>query len=429
MMEKAKLSDFFYTFAPNNCYKKHSKPYYSQKIMTSQVQTQILVGLSGGPDSVALLHMLHNSEVGGSLVATHCNFHLRGEESDRDEQFCRNLCQAWGIQLLVKQFDTRQYMAQHKVSLELAARQLRYDWWQQLCSEAEAKGIKCRVAVAHHIDDSLETMLFNLMRGTGIKGLTGIPAIKGPVIRPLLSWNRQQILDYIAEHKLSYITDSSNLEDEATRNKIRLHLLPLMEQILPQARKGLETTMHHLQETRAMAESFLNILFSTTSTYDANGIKWKEWSVPTETDEFSVETLFHEWSSRYGSEQSPAMQHGNLFYTAPSTLHMQPAFIETQLSQHPGFAPGYELFDLDRITLPLTYRHWLPSDRIQPLGMKGSRLVSDIFSDAHLSPMHKATTWVVADATGQIIWVVGHKVSELTKVSEATKHILQISMQ
>lgn len=392
--------------------------------MNTAAQQRILVGLSGGPDSVALLHMLHNSEVGSCVVATHCNFQLRGEESDRDEQFCRQLCAEWGIELLVKHFDTRAYMSENKVSLELAARQLRYAWWEELCQQLEAEGLEARIAVAHHRDDSLETMLFNLMRGTGIKGLTGIPAVNGHIIRPLLSFSRQQILDYLTVNQLSYITDSSNLETEATRNKIRLLLLPLMEQILPQARQGLATTMKHLQQTSVWANACLNTLFASTTTYNINGITWHEWLAHADADEETLDELFFEWRSRYGAT---AQQKGRLFYTIADVSAMQPNFKEEQLCTHPGFSHSYELFDLDKVALPLTYRHWRPSDRIQPLGMSGSRLVSDIFSDAHLTPMQKAATWLVTDANGVIVWVVGHKISDATKVTPDTTRYLKLT--
>ncbi|MBO7378656.1 MAG: tRNA lysidine(34) synthetase TilS, partial [Bacteroidales bacterium] len=155
----------------------------------------LLVGLSGGPDSVALLHMLHKQ--GCRLVATHCNFHLRGAESDRDEAFCRNLCRELDIPLLVRHFDTRAYMKEHRVSLELAARELRYQWWQELF---EGNPEYTHLCLAHHLDDSIETVLFNLMRGTGIQGLTGIPAVNRRIVRPLLGMSRKEILQYLEEH-------------------------------------------------------------------------------------------------------------------------------------------------------------------------------------------------------------------------------------
>lgn len=377
-----------------------------------------IVGLSGGPDSVALLHWLHSQ--GNKLLVTHCNFHLRGEESDRDEAFCRSLCQRMNLRLEVMHFDTRSYMSEHHVSLELAARELRYDWWNRLLSEhTEAK-----LAIGHHRDDSIETTLFNLMRGTGIKGLTGIPAENGRIVRPLLSWSRNDILSYLQDNQLDYITDSSNLEDEATRNKIRNQLLPLMEQILPQARQGIEHTIELLKQTRRLAESQLDTIFSTAKTYQQDGVIWKEFSYTPDCG-YSKDFLFHEWEAKNGT----SVCHDNLFYTLiENNPYTVPPFITEELSGVLPFSQNYELFDADKVTLPLTFRHWQEGDRIAPLGMHGKqRLVSDIFSDAHLSPMQKATTWIVADANNQIIWVVGHKVSETSKVTASTQRTIKIT--
>ena len=195
------------------------------------------VALSGGPDSVALLHILHT--LGYECKALHCNFHLRGAESDRDQQFCETLCASLGIPLEVRQFDTFAYMKEHHLSVEMAARELRYNWWQSLTP----------IALGHHQDDSIETMLMNLMRGTGIHGMTGIVARNEArhIIRPLLCLSRQDIVDYLSDNGLTYVTDSTNAENETLRNQIRNQLLPLMEQMVPQARQGIAQTMEHLQ--------------------------------------------------------------------------------------------------------------------------------------------------------------------------------------
>lgn len=376
-----------------------------------------IVGLSGGPDSVALLHWLYSQ--GHSLLVTHCNFHLRGEESDRDERFCRDLCARLQLPLEVKHFDTRSYMALHHVSLELGARELRYAWWDALLDQHP----EAQLAIGHHRDDSIETFLFNLMRGTGIKGLTGIPARNGRIVRPLLDWNRDDILQYLERHRLDYITDSSNLEDEATRNRIRHQLVPLMQQILPQAKEGITHTMALLQQTRKLADSQLDNIFSSAKTHNESGIVWREFEYDSSCG-FPKEFLFHEWEVRHGRSK----MHGNLFYTVVSDQQAAPAFAVEVLDTLPPFSHDYELFDAAHVALPLTFRHWQEGDRMAPLGMKGkSRLVSDIFSDAHLSPMQKAATWLVADASGQILWVVGHKVSHATRITDSTRQVIKIT--
>jgi len=376
-----------------------------------------IVGLSGGPDSVALLHWLYSQ--GRTLLVTHCNFHLRGEESDRDEQFCRSLCSRLNLPLKVQHFDTRTYMAEHHVSLELGARQLRYSWWQTLLDEYP----EAQLAIGHHLDDSIETFLFNLMRGTGIKGLTGIPAENGRIVRPLLSWSRADILAYLAENKLDYITDSSNLEDEVTRNLIRHQLVPLMEQIRPQAKEGIAHTIELLQQTRKLADIQLDRLFSSAHEYAQAGSLWREFIYDPQCG-FPKHFLFHEWEARNGASTC----HDNLFYSIIKSEKQEAPFSTELLSVIPPFSRDYELFDADNVAMPLTFRHWQEGDRICPLGMNGkSRLVSDIFTDAHLSPMHKATTWIVSDANNQIIWVVGHKISETCKITNTTKRVVKIN--
>ena len=205
-----------------------------------------IVALSGGADSVALLLLL--TELGYACEAAHCNFHLRGEESDRDEQFVRHLCEKRNIALHVVHFDTTQHAANRHISIEMAARELRYQWFETLRQELGADA----VAVAHHADDSVETFLLNLMRGTGINGLRGIRPRNGHIVRPLLCLTRDDLLHYLDRQGQSYVTDSTNLQDEYTRNKIRLNLLPLMQEINPSVRRSILRTAAHLDEAATL---------------------------------------------------------------------------------------------------------------------------------------------------------------------------------
>lgn len=391
--------------------------------------TRLLVGFSGGPDSVALLHLLH--QAGYQVVATHCNFHLRGPESMRDEQFCRCFCAERNIPLVVQSFDTRAYMEQHHVSLELAARQQRYAWWHQLLNTQYPDALLC---LAHHRDDSIETLLFNLMRGTGIKGLTGIPARNQRIVRPMLHVTRSQILDYLAQQQLPYVTDSTNLENDATRNQIRNQLLPLMEQILPQARQGIALTMQHLQQTQQLANQQLDQLFSATQRRQYENIVWHELQADRVLQQhpqctLTVPELFFYWQERYPG----ARRHDTLFYTEPSADALAAQTCSLQQTLHtapfPPFSKQYELFDADTLALPLQCRHWQEGDRMQPLGMTGSKLVSDLFTNAHYTPVQKAVTWVVADARGRIIWVDGLRTAHPNRVTDQTRRVLQLSFK
>ena len=211
-----------------------------EKLFTRE--DKILVTLSGGADSVALLRLLLT--MGYTCEAAHCNFHLRGDESVRDEMFVRELCLQLEVPLHVQHFQTTEEAEKRHISIEMVARELRYAWFEQLRLQQGANVI----AVAHHKDDSVETLLLNLIRGTGINGLLGIRPKNGNIVRPLLCLDRKEITEYLQEIGQSYVTDSTNLQDEYTRNKIRLNLLPLMQEINPSVKESLLRTSEHLND-------------------------------------------------------------------------------------------------------------------------------------------------------------------------------------
>lgn len=413
---------------------------FGGKILTeTQTKKIYIVGLSGGPDSVALLHMLHKQVEQDSsirLYVTHCNFHLRGEESMRDQHFCEELCQKWGLTLELADFDTHRYMQEHHLSLELAARKLRYNWWDSLAKRLQEENPEAEIsiAVAHHLDDSIETTLMNLMRGTGIKGLTGIPALRGKIIRPLLHSTRAEILSYNKEHNLEYVTDSTNMENDVTRNKIRNLLIPLMEEINPNARHGIALSMNHLALSDQLADERMDEILNTVHLHrQAAGIEWEEWLLSEEwADSKWLDTLSHHLQRHY----SKIISHNRLLYTEPDMSQLKQE-AETRCTLMPKESVGDKLdgqhlfvyVNADSVRLPLSCRHWRQGDRIQPLGMKGEKLVSDLFSNAHYTPLQKATTWIVTDASGRLIWVKDLRVAEWCKVSsEACSRLLKIEV-
>ena len=195
------------------------------RLLPQGKERPVLVALSGGADSVALLRLL--LRLGYTCHAAHCNFHLRGDESERDELFVRQLCQRLGVTLHVQDFATADYAAAHKVSIEMAARQLRYDWFKRLRAETGCQA----VAVAHHRDDNVETLLLNLLRGSGLHGLTGMDYRRDGIVRPLLDVSRQQLTGYLGKLGQDYVTDSTNLQPDVRRNRLRLQVLPLLRQL------------------------------------------------------------------------------------------------------------------------------------------------------------------------------------------------------
>lgn len=415
-----------------------------------------LVALSGGADSVTLLWVLH--ELGYQIEACHCNFQLRGAESDRDEQFCVQLCEQLGIPLHRIHFDTRLYAEVHKESIELAARNLRYRYFAQLKEDVEADGI----CVAHHQDDTVETMLINLIRGAGIQGLTGISAKNGDILRPLLCVDRKEILAYLEEKGQDYVTDSTNLVDDVVRNKIRLNIIPMLKEINPAASKNIAQAAHHLEEANKMlsniaicgeksengtirvavqeiesAASAEYALYSSLSPYGFRGkaiteilaslhSTGKTWT--SETHQLVIDRdciLIRE-------KQTEVFQGMKIpetgCYVLPRGEKIKLSIREREID----FSPSKEKFlitlDADAVTFPLHLRLAQNGDTFHPFGMKGKKLVSDYLTDRKKNLFEKQSQLVLEDAKGQIIWVVGERTSELCKIKEDTKKILYIQV-
>ena len=397
--------------------------FLADKCEVTTTDEPLFVALSGGPDSVALLHILHT--LGYPVIALHCNFHLRGEESDRDQHFCETLCRQLNVPLKIKHFDTFAYMEQRNLSLEMAARELRYAWFDSVRSE------ELSIALGHHQDDSIETFLMNLMRGTGINGLTGIvPRNEAShVIRPLLCLSRLQILEYLQAEGLSYITDSSNLENDTIRNQIRNQLLPLMEQMLPQTRHGITQTMQHLDEVATWynteiqqyrQENARRVAIDSEHTYEMIARPEPH--------------LLHPLTQYYQQQGYDVKVSKDLLLATPKKVVVPDAPAQWSVTEIPvsEATPGRDahiaFFDSSLVSLPLSYRHWQQSDRIAPLGMNGhTRLLSDVFTDHHLLPLQKQSVWVITDANGQILWVPGFVQSDNAKITSNTINVLKVS--
>lgn len=415
-----------------------------------------LVALSGGADSVTLLWVLH--ELRYQIEACHCNFQLRGAESDRDEQFCVQLCEQLGIPLHRIHFDTRLYAEIHKESIELAARNLRYRYFAQLKEDVEADGI----CVAHHQDDTVETVLINLIRGAGIQGLTGISAKNGDILRPLLCVDRKEILAYLEEKGQDYVTDSTNLVDDVVRNKIRLNIIPMLKEINPAASKNIAQAAHHLEEANKMLSSIaicgeksedgtirvavLEIesaasaeyaLYSSLSPYGFRGKAITEIlaSLHSTGKTWTSEThqLFTDRDCILIREKQTEVFQGMKIpetgcYVLPRGEKIKLSIREREID----FSPSKEKFlitlDADAVTFPLHLRLAQNGDTFHPFGMKGKKLVSDYLTDRKKNLFEKQSQLVLEDAKGQIIWVVGERTSELCKIKEDTKKILYIQV-
>ena len=435
-----------------------------------------LVALSGGADSVCLLLLL--KQLGYYVEAIHCNFHLRGEESDRDESFCRQLCDEQQIKLHLVHFDTQAYAQLHKVSIEMAARQLRYRHFAQLCHDAEFQG----VCVAHHQDDVAETVLMNLIRGTGIKGLSGIKPLQSmsfqlngqddstfhlPIIRPMLCVSRDEITDFLDQMGQTYVTDSTNLIPDVQRNKIRLQVLPLLREINPSVSRNIVETAENL----AFADEYLDerveqdicgmfdeitlmaapntlsipvsrvnseyLLYRMLNPYGFTSAQIKQiysrLDAPTGTEYYSDThilvfdrgRLLIEETGKKPFREMRIPEEGTYMISDDTKIKIERMPLEEGF--HIPSASDVIAVDADKLQMPLTVRLTKEGDRFIPFGMKGSKLVSDFLTDQKLSLLEKRRQLVIADSTDKILWIVSRRPDNRFRITDTTRTILRIS--
>ena len=430
---------------------------YTKKHNLLNTNDLYLVALSGGADSVALL--LWMQEAGYRIHAAHCNFHLRGEESDRDEAFCQALCERLDIPLHLAHFDTHEYAALHQVSIEMAARELRYRWFGQLCRDVEAAA----VCVAHHRDDSVETVLMNLLRGTGLRGLTGIQPRseledhggeggKLMVLRPLLGVSRAEVEEFLAKRNQNYVTDSTNLETDVLRNRLRLQVLPLLAELNPAVKENIIRTTENLSAAQALLDS-------VTERYKDSS----KLILNTLGEGVSREYIVFEWLKHYGFNGSQARQildaeTGRVFSSPagfdvlkdrcrllvePAGEPMKPVKVPEEgtyvLDEHTKISvrrvPAYvskssetATIDAQKVKFPLVVRRVENGDWMIPFGMKGRKLLSDLMTDRKMNVFEKNRQLVVVDAQGVIVWVAGLRTDQRVAVSEATREVIEVKL-
>ena len=398
------------------------------------LKNKLILALSGGIDSMVLADLLLKAKA--DFVLAHCNFHLRGEESDGDEQFVREFAERNGLTLHVKQFDTVDYAQTQGVSIEMAARELRYAWFEELRQQLNYDFI----AVAHHADDQLETFFINLLRGAGIRGLKGMLPVNGHIIRPLLDASRDEIHQYAVENGIKWREDHTNAETQFLRNKIRHELLPVIDSISQEGRASILKSINHLSSENALYRELL-----------------KEKLAPSTSFLLAMtqsEQLLLEWLRDYGFNDDQvhfiheAMngQPGTSFFSPTHRLTIERDGLELtpicenndisielsyqQIPKDEHFvidkSPQVAQLDYDKLTFPLKIRKWQVGDRFHPLGMKGSKLLSDFFVDQKMTTRQKDECQVLTTADGEIVWVIGRRIDDRYKVTERTKTILFI---
>ncbi len=428
-------------------FKRNVQKYIDEKGLFTH-KDKILVALSGGADSVALFRVLLTLNY--SLECAHCNFHLRGEESDRDEKFVRLLCEQHAIHLHVIHFDTENYAKNNHLSIEMAARELRYKWFEQL---REQRGISY-IAVAHHRDDSVETLLLNLIRGTGINGLKGISPKNGNIVRPLLQESRDSILNYLEAIHQTYVTDSTNLQDEYMRNKIRLNIIPLMKELNPSVSESINETAMRLSEVALIYNKEREITIREKLTKHPEN--YFSISIRDILTDIAPMSLLHEILSPFGFNSNQIKdiyycisrsQPGKQFY-APEwrLLRDRDLLIITNIKnekkipkliiQEVEMTSDFEIprdkhlacLDADKITSPFTIRKWEHGDKFVPLGMKGKKNISDYLTDKKFSIWQKEQQYVVCSGEF-IVWLVNERIDNRFQITSQTKHIVILKVE
>ena len=415
----------------------------------------VVTALSGGADSVALLSVL--SRLGYECAAAHCNFHLRGSESNRDMRFCQNLCNSLGIDLYVKDFDVEARRRATGESVEMACRALRYEWFDTMIDRLRAQA----VAVGHHRDDQEETFFLNLLRRSSVHGLGGMRPRNGFVVRPLLCTSRAEILKYIDKRGLEYVTDSTNASCDYRRNRLRNVVLPALHCEFPEASDAIIASMEHLSDNRDLLDS---LVAERAAQYtEGDTISLSELIA----SERHPRALLYEMLRPLGFNGSQtadiiasAGASGLTFSTDTATVELSRGLLvatkgkpdtgdgETGVSLHrdilvpvhiavtehdvaefrPERNPSVAYFDAAIASQPLTLRHWRRGDRIRPYGMDGSRLVSDLFSDAKYSAAQKRAAWLLTSGD-TVLWVAGLRQSDSFPITPATRRYLRLQLK
>lgn len=411
-------------------------------------EEKLILGISGGADSVCLMHVF--LELGYSFELAHCNFNLRGEESDADEYFVKDLAKEHQLKVHIKQFDTLVYAAENKISTQMAARDLRYAWFEKLRIKSKAKYL----AIAHHANDDVETFFINLVRGSGLKGFLGIKEKNNAIVRPLLSVSRLEIEQYLKDRGLVFREDSSNASVKYLRNKIRHELIPLLAQMNPSIQQTVKDEMRILNGVAQIYASKVEEVRKDL-TQEKNGIVQLEISALLALN--PLHGYLYELLSAYGFYAVEAIskalqgQSGKQFFSSTHQLVVdrENIFISLLNKENEVFeitektiSLVYPLeinfkvmadktiiydnniaqLDVEKLKFPLTLRKWKEGDKFMPLGMKKFKKLSDFFIDSKFSIIDKQEQWLLCSGV-DIVWVLGCRIDERYKLESNTKKV------
>jgi tRNA(Ile)-lysidine synthase len=419
---------------------------------------KVLLAVSGGADSVSMAYLFYKAGIETAIA--HCNFRLRGEESDGDEIFVREFAGQLEMPFYVMHFNTEEYAKLQKVSIQMAARELRYNWFENL---RRIHGYQY-IAIAHNADDAIETFFINLFRGTGLHGLTGIRPINGNLVRPILFAFRNEIEEFCAQNNLQYHTDSSNQSDKYLRNQLRHELMPAISRINPEFKLNMQDNFLRLSDAEKIYNAFLQkfteekLVHQNDGSYTISIEAIKNSPAPTtvlfellKNFGFSSKTSFEIFENLDGESGSLYFSRNYRLIKDRSVLIVDKSdekeeikvYIDNDLQElespvHLKFSihssVGFQILhdknsaslDLDKLVFPLMMRKWQKGDSFQPLGMRGFKKVSDFFVDIKLSISEKENAWLLTSG-GEIIWIVGMRTDDRFKITSGTMNILTIT--
>jgi tRNA(Ile)-lysidine synthase len=418
--------------------------------------SKLLIALSGGIDSVVLTHLCH--KLGLNIALAHCNFNLRGNESDADESFVLELAENLDLEVFIQNFDTTLYAKEHKRSIQMAARELRYNWFYEIAQQLKFDYI----LTAHHADDNLETFLINFTRGTGLEGLTGIPEINGKFVRPLLPFSSLDIESFAKANHIKWRDDSSNKSVKYLRNKLRHEVVPILKEINPSLLQSFQSTLNHLNDTADIVEESTNaVLKRAIESIDDHHIAFKisEFKKVNNPKAYLFEVFkpygFTEWDDVFNLLNAES---GKQVFSKTHRLVKNRAHLllsenipENELEifiseeQKKVKTPLGILFfdeadaisesnrqkiyvDKDQLKFPLILRKKQEGDVFHPSGMNGKKKLSKYFKDEKLSLLDKENTWILC-SWDAIVWVVNRRADNRFRVTENTKNILRIELK
>lgn len=413
---------------------------------------KLLLAISGGMDSMVLVHLFQKLNLNFALA--HCNFQLRGAESDGDENFVAAYAKLNNIACFITKFDTSNYSKENKLSTQVAARNLRYNWFNEILEQEKFDYI----VTAHHADDVAETFMINLSRGTGLDGLTGIPSQNGNIIRPMLPFSRKEIEAYVLENKLKWREDSSNASDKYLRNKIRHHVIPVFKEINESFLQSFQNTLEHLNQEQSLINDAVQMVYEKVVSEENLQLK------------INISALLHyknhkaylyQWLNKYGfsawndvynlieaqsgkqilSEKYILLKDRDFLILSKKEKTNFEEIVIHSITEKTNFPLKLTLcnqsdisnqlknvifVDENKIQFPLTIRKWKEGDYFYPFGMQGKKKVSKFFKDEKFTLFQKQDTWIL-ESNNKIVWIIGYRADERFKTENTTQTIIQIT--